>query len=312
VVVVLVAAASILTLNTGADMSLAAIGGLLGGVGQLAGGISGLFGGGSGTAQQQIRAQNQAAFDNLQFQRDAANFGIRWKVADAQAAGVHPLFALGAPTFNPSPVGINPVADDPRPDYSAALSNMGQGISRALASTMTKDERQNQLYQSVKMQQDITRGDLQNQLLRSQIARMQSDQIGPAFPATGDNGPLAGQGNLPARSNPLGVYKMDPPKIAEVAPGTPTAEAGPPGPDSVWLKTPTGVRPVPAKHAVQDTDIFNPEYLEWAWRNKVFPHRERSPSPAYMAKVYPGSIGARWDQWNMEWRPIYPSGGRVK
>ena len=39
-------------------------------------------------------------------QREFAQNGIRWKVADAEAAGIHPLAALGAQTTPYQPVSI--------------------------------------------------------------------------------------------------------------------------------------------------------------------------------------------------------------
>lgn len=46
-----------------------------------------------------------AAQDRLQ-QKEFATHGIRWKVADAKAAGIHPLAAMGANTHSPSPIHI--------------------------------------------------------------------------------------------------------------------------------------------------------------------------------------------------------------
>ena len=41
---------------------------------------------------------------NAALQREFAQNGIRWKVADAEAAGIHPLYALGAQTSPASPL----------------------------------------------------------------------------------------------------------------------------------------------------------------------------------------------------------------
>ena len=40
----------------------------------------------------------------MDFQKQAMKNRIQWTVADANKAGVSPIYALGAPTFNPSPV----------------------------------------------------------------------------------------------------------------------------------------------------------------------------------------------------------------
>ena len=66
-------------------------------------------------------------------QKEFAQNGIRWKVADAKAAGIHPIFAIGAntPTYSPqAAVGS---------DYG--LSNVGQNIGRAIEAGQTRYER---------------------------------------------------------------------------------------------------------------------------------------------------------------------------
>lgn len=78
--------------------------------------------------EQKYRNQDYA------FQKEFAQHGIRWRVEDAEAAGLHPLYALGAqtPSYSPSYVQGN---------SSAALSDMGQNISRAVGATQTVQER---------------------------------------------------------------------------------------------------------------------------------------------------------------------------
>lgn len=46
---------------------------------------------------------------NIEFQKEFAQNGIQWRVEDAKAAGLHPLFALGAstPSFSPNPVVVS-------------------------------------------------------------------------------------------------------------------------------------------------------------------------------------------------------------
>ena len=43
----------------------------------------------------------------IEAQREFAQHGIRWRVADAEAAGIHPLYAVNAntPTYTPTRVG---------------------------------------------------------------------------------------------------------------------------------------------------------------------------------------------------------------
>lgn len=68
---------------------------------------------------------------NIAMQREFAQNGIRWKVQDAIAAGLHPLAALGAQTSSFSPVAVQ----------GADYQQLGQNMSRAISTTMTKEQK---------------------------------------------------------------------------------------------------------------------------------------------------------------------------
>lgn len=73
------------------------------GGGALIGGALGLIGGRE-TDQQNLKIANQ----NIAYQKEFAKSGIQWRTEDAQAAGIHPLFAMGAQTSsfqNQAPTG---------------------------------------------------------------------------------------------------------------------------------------------------------------------------------------------------------------
>lgn len=64
----------------------------------------------------------------IEAQREFAQHGVSWRVADAKAAGLHPLYALGAQTPSFTPMVI--------PDsMGPAISEAGQAIGRAVAAT---------------------------------------------------------------------------------------------------------------------------------------------------------------------------------
>ena len=73
------------------------------------------------------RAAKKAAAQQAALQKEFAQNGIRWKVADAKAAGLHPLSALGAQTISYQPVSVGQ-------DFSA-FGQMGQDVSRAMMAT---------------------------------------------------------------------------------------------------------------------------------------------------------------------------------
>lgn len=71
---------------------------------------------------------------NIALQREFAQQGVRWKVADAKAAGIHPLYALGASTTSYSPVVV-------QDQLGPAMASAGQDISRSMIATKTAQER---------------------------------------------------------------------------------------------------------------------------------------------------------------------------
>lgn len=81
------------------------------------------------------QANSSAAQQQYEWQKQFAKNAIRWKVEDANKAGVHPLFALGANTTSFSPVSVG----DTNP-YQG-MASAGQDLSRAFAATKTSDER---------------------------------------------------------------------------------------------------------------------------------------------------------------------------
>lgn len=134
-------------------------------------------------------ASNKKANEqNAALQREFAQNGIRWKVADAKAAGLHPLAALGVNTLSASPsyVGDTSMAN--------AVSNMGQDIGRAVNSTRTNKERADKFaeMQMRSMELDLQNKELNNQLISSEIARVR-DNTPPTPSGTLPNRDLAGQ-----------------------------------------------------------------------------------------------------------------------
>lgn len=124
----------------------------------------------------------EAAKANAALQKEFAQHGVRWKVRDAKAAGLHPLAALGM-----QPVQATPVYQGSMDDAytSNTLANFGQDISRSINATRTRDERAS----AIDTQADQLRLDnmsLQNDLLRAQIAGSKAALLrlasNPAFP----------------------------------------------------------------------------------------------------------------------------------
>lgn len=250
--------------------------------GSLVSGVAGLFG---------SKMSSDAAEDinerNIALQREFAQHGIRWRVDDAKAAGIHPIYALGGSGATYSPVNA------PHYDMGEAVAdfgrNLGQDISRSARATQTFEERVGTRMAGL----SVERAELENDLLRSRIAREQSAQVGPPGPSIIPD-PIAGQVNL----KELGVTHTDP--------GAPHKEVFQ-VPDFTYARTPTGLAVVPSKDVKERIeDQLVPEAM-WSLRNVLIPPfsdvSTHTPDPS----VYPPPPGTRWE-WStlhQEWRPVH-------
>lgn len=78
---------------------------------------------------------------NYNMQKEFAKSGLRWRVEDATAAGLHPLAALGANISSPSPISVgSSMGFKPGQDYSW-LAKLGQDIGRAVKSGLDPHEK---------------------------------------------------------------------------------------------------------------------------------------------------------------------------
>lgn len=173
-------------------------------VGSLIGGVGSLIGG-----NQSKKNAEKNALMNYLAQKEFAQNGIRWKVDDAKASGIHPLFALGANTS-----GYTPVAgysgDSGLGDFSAS---MGQSFERAMQAKKTPAEREIERLKQEKMfdlevQQKEANIALTNAEI-SRVSRLQQQQV-PAMPSASGrtNNVIEGQ----AQSQP-GVDSEIPPIV---------------------------------------------------------------------------------------------------
>lgn len=133
------------------------------------------------------RETNAAMLADKQKDRDLqqtfAQQGIQWKAKDALAAGIHPLYAMGANTvsYAPSTVGLTSPSVSAASSSNAmgdALASAGQDISRAVSATSDAATRE---AAAVSAELSLTNAKLQNELLAAQVAKTRS-QIGPPMP----------------------------------------------------------------------------------------------------------------------------------
>lgn len=129
---------------------------------------------------------------NAAEQKEYAQQGIRWKVDDARAAGLHPLAALGASTASGG--GSHLVGGGSEGgSIASTLGQMGQDVSRSIQATRTDGERQLANLQLANAQADLDGKTIENQIRASQLQKMNA--TGPAFPSAVDQPMISGQGN---------------------------------------------------------------------------------------------------------------------
>ena len=150
-------------------------------IGEVIGGLGSLLGGWLGSeSQKDINAKNIA------MQQQFAQQGIRWKVADAKAAGIHPLYALGAQTHS-----FQNLAGDS--SMGDAVKSASQNFGRAAQAAMTAKERE---ATNMLTALQLEKAGLENDLLRTEVIGKKRAMLGPALPGLdGKGAALAGQGD---------------------------------------------------------------------------------------------------------------------
>lgn len=220
---------------------------------------------------------------NYEHQKEFAQNGIRWKVADAKAAGIHPLAALGATTtsFTPGYVG----GESGGQDYSW-LADAGQGIGRAVEAGLSRKERadmQAKREQAADLDMQTKQAQLEGVQLDNQarkldmVRQMAQDaersyihqQLGPNFP--GSPTLIDGQGDSARDTYPTGRTKEKPSEVVSSNPGDSSTQAGTP-PDSRIYSTPTGRAVLLNEDAGDSVEASPFAGYQWFVRNHLRPY----------------------------------------
>lgn len=234
----------------------------------------------------------RAGRQNYEAQKEFAQNGISWKVADAQRAGIHPLYALGAGTtsFSPSYVGD-----------SGAFASAGQDISRAASAASTAGDR------AAVEALLLEKAGLENDLLRAQILKIRSS-VGPPMPqVAANNWMLDGQGDS---VNPVPSVDFDgrwgpvtdqPLRRVASAPGNPGMEPGAIN-DLGYSRTGRGYAPVPGQEIAERMEDNILASLSWMLRNQVLPSvgLNQRPPPVPVPGGYDAWV---YDPFTQEYRP---------
>lgn len=277
------------------------IGALMGGAGSL----GSLFG---GESKSGLRAQEHMHVQNLKAQERFAQEGIRWRVADAKAAGIHPLYALGATIPSYSPSTFIPGDSGRSRDYGGALRGLGDAAS-GLARSMEAGRTARESMEAKLTDLALKRAELENDLLSSQIALVQQ-QAQPRMP---EIGPQAIPGQADVERNGLLITPsrqhviQKPQEVTRTHPGAPSQEPHEIA-DLGFARTATGLVPVPSKDMKDRIeDMMLPEFA-WSLRNQLLPDYSASPPASLLP---PGAVKWRYNLSKGEWQPEY-EGGRTR
>lgn len=238
----------------------------IGTIGAIGGDIYGAREGRKATEEANTANAHQAALDR-QMQIEFAKNGIRWRVEDAQAAGIHPLAALGASGAQYSPSSIPVQADYSKSDL---YSKMGQNISRAVMATQTADERVMTKLQQQRMM-------LENHMLQLDI----NSRLNPPAPSMTVEEPLRRvAAELDRNWQEVGSY-----------------------PSVAYMKSPTGLVPIMPPNLAEALESDNANQKQWMLRYKGGPNVHPTERPSNR-KLPPGKIGWKWSYKAQEWRPV--------
>lgn len=132
--------------------------------------------------------QMQLARENMALQKEFAQKGIQWRVADAAAAGLSPLVAAGAsePGFSPVSAGtvVFPQDTSVRDTGLKMMASMGQDLFRSRLNAMSETDRVIAVAAGKKAAADADFAESQARMARISLNRMQTAPPNPAVPAS--------------------------------------------------------------------------------------------------------------------------------
>lgn len=246
---------------------------------------------------ESVNRQNAAQANmNAQLQEQFAKHGIRWKVEDAKAAGIHPLYALGASTHSFSPVGVGAEAP-PGGGIGDAIGKMGQDISRAVNTTKTEEEKTITALQIAGLKADLHGKEIDNAVRSKALNNVGSSN--PSIP--GMDNFIPGQGNSNRQNKTL--VKEKPLERTVSQPGRLSQEAGW-RPDVSFSRTDTGLTPMVPESLSESLEDDIIGKIMWRIRNQVVPNYSGRGAPA-RSQLPKGAEGWNWSYIKQEWQPRY-------
>lgn len=291
----------------------------VGAAGSVAGGLlSGMpQGAGKGFAREMWQK-------NYDAQREFAQNGIRWKVADAKAAGLHPLAALGTGSYF-SPSGSIGSVDAGGGSDASWLADVGQNIGRAIDAKATAEERAkaeeandritNLKIEGLELDNQQKKLDQATQLAQQVTASqraVRNTALPPAMPSlrTRPDGAtvgfiMPGQGDSTSSS----LFEVKPAEITANNPTRIGQEAGS-HPDIKFIRLDDGgyspVRSQAQEEALEDDALGT---LAWNIRNRIKPTLGFDYSPPPQSYLPDGFDTWEYNIWNQAYYPSRSSSG---
>lgn len=291
--------------------------------GSIAGGL--LSGGGGGhSAQWYVDRQKELNQQEYEHQKEFAQHGIRWKVDDAKAAGLHPLAALGSQGAFYTPSGSlsfgNGTDFTGGKDYSW-LGDAGQAIGRAIDAKATAKERakaeavndeanalklENMRLQNEQIKLDMA-SDLAKQVAASSRA-VRNTALPPPMPSfrTRHDGAVVGtvipgQGDSTSSS----LFTVKPAELVANDPTRKSQEAGS-VPEVRWSRTADGgyspMRSQALEEALEDDYLGG---LAWNIRNRLAPSAwDTLGTPPPDSFLPPGHDRWTFNMFKQAWYPV--------
>jgi hypothetical protein len=258
-------------------------GGFLAGL--IPGGLN-LIGNMLGVAESRKQRKQQASQvqKNREDQYAFAKNSIQWRAADAKKAGIHPLAAMGASTYSPSPSMVD--GGGSGMNASDVIKGMGQDISRAMAAKTTEHQRQvmDEQLKGLKLENEMK--DLE---VLSQRRRMGMGQTPPPTP---------------------GVVQNVPSKQISHKIGRPDLEAGQ-NPTSAYTRGRNGVRiPIPSERFQEGTEEMIVPSAAYQMDNYIAPMfggTDSKPDPKYELTNKEKKAGYKDFEWSYKqagWMPV--------
>lgn len=240
--------------------------------------------------KQRHQDARQRQIDRIK-QDEYAQNSISMKIQDARRAGVHPMYALGAPSMSYTPVSSGSSSGDT--DFLAqGINDMGQNIDRAVSATATDTQKKMAALALAGAKTELEGKELDNAIKALEFNRLST---GPAAP------PVSGEHFMPGQGN-SNLISTQPMQRTSSLPGQPFMEPGAIN-DTGWVRTGNGVMAIPSndvKQRIEDNVFHEATHF---WRNNIMPNFS-SDAPKPPKSALPKHADTwKWHYGHQAWVP---------